>query len=240
MDKFDQLFTDRQMVSLTSFSNLIVEGYGKVLAHAFAAGMDGSPCRLANGGTGAQAYADAVATYLGLALAKATDLGNSLCAWEPIAQCPRHLFSRQAIPMVWDFAEANPFSTSSGSWMVFCEGLAKAIEKTFLLKQLIPATVEQRDAVIIVHPDAGVFSTDPPYYDNVPYADISDFFYVWQRRSLRDIWSDLCRRVLTPKSEELVAFAYRHRDRDAAERFFVNGMGRAIKNIHQSDNGTSR
>ena len=131
------LFTDRQLVALTTFSDLVLEAREKVLADALAASMDADAPRLAEGGTGAQAYADAVATYFGLAIDKAADLGNSLCAWEPIAQCPRHLFARQAIPMVWDFAEANLFSESSGSWMVFCEGLAKSVVKSFALTNLI-------------------------------------------------------------------------------------------------------
>ena len=234
MTSFADLFTDRQLVALTTFSDLVAEAREKVLADALAAGMDGAAPRLANGGTGAQAYADAVATYLGLAAAKAADLGNSLCRWEPIAQCPRQLFARQAIPMVWDFAEANLFSGSSGSWMVFCEGLARALERCFTLKNLAPATLEQRD--IAVHGDTQprMFATDPPYYDNIGYADLSDFFYVWQRRSLRSVWPDLFRRVLVPKDEELVATPYRHGGRETAERFFMEGMGKALANMRQS------
>ena len=226
------LFTDRQLVALTTFSDLVAEAREKVLADALAAGMDPDAPRLAGGGTGAQAYADALATYLGLAVAKAADLGNSLCRWEPIAQCPRQLFARQAIPMVWDFAEANLFSGSSGSWMVVCEGLAKTLERCFTLKNLVSATLEQRDVAISVG-SPRMFATDPPYYDNIGYADLSDFFFVWQRRALRSVWPNLFRRVLVPKDAELVATPYRHGGKDAAEQFFMHGMTKALANMRQ-------
>ena len=234
MDRFDQLFSDRQLVALTTFSNLVPQVWEKILEDARAAGMLPDGPRLADGGTGAHAYADAVATYVGLCISKAADLGNSLCRWEPNAQCPRQLFSRQAISMVWDFAEPNPFSSSSGSWAVFLRGLTRTLEKCFPLSGLIPVSVEQRECTddhCLADP---VFTTDPPYYDNVPYADISDFFYGWQRRTLQDVWPSLFRRVVTPKDEELVAFAYRHDGKDAAEQFFMKGMSRALANMHRT------
>ncbi len=228
------LFTDRQLVALTTFSDLVVEVHEKVLADALVVGMDADAPRLADGGAGAEAYADAVATYLGLTVAKAADLGNSLCRWEPIAQCPRQLFARQAIPMVWDFAEANPLSGSSGSWMVFCEGLARAVERSFTLKGLMSANVEQRDVGVQSDSHLQIFATDPPYFDNIGYADLADFFYVWQRRALRSVWPQLFRRVLVPKDEELVATPYRHGGKGNAERFFMEGMGKALANMHRS------
>ncbi len=233
MTEWGHLFTDRQLMALTTFSDLIREVQEKVLADALIANMDPDATRLADGGTGAQAYADAVATYLGLGVSKAADLGNSLCRWEPLAQCPRQLFARQAIPMVWDFAEANPLSESSGSWAVLCEGLARAVEKNFTLTGLISAKIEQRDAEIQSN-DLQVYSTDPPYFDNIGYADLSDFFYVWQRHSLREIWPDLFRRVLVPKKEELVATPYRHGGKDAAEKFFMVGISKALTKMRQS------
>ena len=234
MEKFDQLFTERQLAALTTFSDLVSEVREKTLADSLVEDVDANALSGHTSRIDPETYADAVATYLGLAVAKAADLGNSLCAWEPIAQCPRHLFARQAIPMVWDFGEANPFSSSSGSWTVFCEGIAKAVEKSFKLTNLMPASIEQHDIASGIGHDAQIFSTDPPYYDNVPYADISDFFYVWHRRSFRDIWPELVRRILVPKNEELVAFAYRHGGRDAAETYFVDGMSRALENINES------
>lgn len=234
------LFTDRQLLALDTFSALVSEARERVLMNALGfIKDDGSvpdwlqdTARLADGGVGAQAYADAVATYLGLAIDKAADLGNSLCRWEPIAQCPRQLFARQAIPMVWDFAEANVFSSSSGSWTVCCEGLAKAVAKSFTLGNLVPAVIEQRDMAVDAPSESGVFATDPPYYDNIGYAGLSDFFYVWQRRGLRDVWPDLFRRVLVPKDEELVATPYRHGGRKGAEKFFMEGIGNAFANMY--------
>ncbi|MXX78160.1 MAG: DUF1156 domain-containing protein [Gemmatimonadales bacterium] len=234
MDQFDELFTDRQLVALTTFSDLVAEARQRVLADALLAEMDRQASSLADGGDGAEAYADAIATYLALVIGKAADLGNSLCAWEPNAQCPRHLFSRQAIPMVWDFAEPNPFSSSSGGWVVFLQGITSSLEKCFPLSGLTPASIEQRECADGHALTGPIFTTDPPYYDNVPYADISDFFYVWLRRTLPNTWPDLFRRLLTPKAEELVAFAYRHGGKDAAERFFIKGMGRALRNMQRA------
>ena len=232
MSRFSDLFTNRQLLALSTFADLISETRERIAVDARAAGMSPEEPRLAEGGSGLLAYADAVATYLGFAIAKKADLSNSLCMWEPIAQCPRHLFSRQAIPMVWDFAEANPFSSSSGSWLVFCEGLAKAMRGSFVLDKLTPSSVEQMDVGTNLKLDNCVFATDPPYYDNVPFADISDFFYVWHRRALGDVWPRLFRRILTPKDEELVATPFRHGGKDAAERFFMEGMGKALANMH--------
>jgi len=167
--------------------------------------------------------------YLGFVLSKQADLGNSLCAWEPIAQCPRHLFARQGIPMVWDFAEGNPLGDSSGAWLVFVDGIAKALAKTF---EFVPAdasgSVQQADAARQGVSNAKIVSTDPPYYDNVGYADLSDFFYVWLRRSLKPVFPDLFATLAVPKAEELVATPYRHGSKEKAEAFFLDGMTRAM------------
>ena len=179
-----------------------------------------------------EAYADAVAVYLAFVLSKQADLGNSLCAWEPIAQCPRHLFSPQAIPMVWDFAEGNPLGDSSGSWFVFVDGLAKAFTKGF---EYVPGNVfgsaQQADAGRQEISIAKIVSTDPPYYDNIGYADLSDFFYVWLRRSLRPVFPELFATLAVPKAEELVATPYRHGSKEKAETFFLDGMTQAMHRL---------
>ena len=172
--------------------------------------------------------------YLAFALSKQADLGNSLCGWEPIAQCPRHLFGRQAIPMLWDYAEGNPLGESSGSWTVFVDGIVKAFSKAFESVQT-SASGRSRQA------DAGtqdischrVVSTDPPYYDNIGYADLSDFFYVWLRRSLKPVFPDLFATLAVPKAEELVATPYRHGSKDAAETFFLDGMTLALRRLSE-------
>ena len=229
------LFTDRQLVALTTFSDLVAEAREKVMADALAAGLDADTPRLADGGTGAQAYSDAVATYLGLALDRSLDRGSTICSWDssPKMEALRNTYSRQAIPMTWDFAEGNPFSRSSGNWINNVEWVWKAVASSSVTAR--PTTIIQRDAAgdsrLIKR---AIIATDPPYYDNIGYADLSDFFYVWQRRTLRDVWPDLFRRVLAPKDEELVATPYRHGGKDAAETFFMEGIGKALANMHRS------
>ena len=235
MDRFDQLFTARQLVALTTFSDLVSEARegakdDYVTAHGMRAG-DEVP--LAERGTGAQAYADAVATYLGLGVTRLSDMGSSLCGWHSNRITIRNTFSRQALPMVWDFAEANPFSESTGNWSTAIDWIRKVVSCT-PDPEGHSSVIQQDVAVETRLIDNAVLATDPPYYDNVPYADISDFFYVWQRRTLRRVWPDLFRRVLTPKDEELVAFAYRHDGKNAAERFFMNGMSKALINMYAS------
>ena len=248
VDQFDQLFTPRQLVALNTFSDLVTEVMAHVKRDALGAWAPRplehdlsrtSPAQHteydtppAEGEAGAQAYAEAVGMFLGFALGKQADLGNNLCAWEPVAQCPRHLFGRQAIPMVWDFAEGNPVGHSSGSWVVFVSGIASAFTKSF-------ERVSGESRGSVVQADAGtqdlstdkLVSTDPPYYDNVPYADLSDFFYVWLRRTLRPVFSELFATLVVPKAVELVAAPYRQGSREEAENFFLDGMKKAIARL---------
>jgi putative DNA methylase len=230
MDRFDQLFTSRQLVALATFSNLVLEARDRIREDATNAGLayDASPLR--DGGTGSLAYAEATATYLALASSRAADAWAGLVSWRNAVEATRGTFGRQALAMVWDFAEANPFSDSCGNWSGAClEWVSRALV-TF------PATprgsASQADAATQTLSDAKVVSTDPPYFDNVPYADLSDFFYVWLRRSLRTIFPDLLQTLAVPKAEELVAFAYRHeKGRPGAEEFFLNGMTRAMHRL---------
>ena len=232
-ENFGHLFTNRQLVALTTFSDLIKEVREKVLIDAQASGLNSDNKRLSADGSGADAYADAVTLYLTFILDKLADLGNSFCPWEPIAQCPRHLFGRQAIPMVWDYAEANPFSESSGSWHTLVKGVSKALETCFpTTLNLQAGKIFQADAM---QPFEGVpaplISTDPPYYDNIPYSNLSDFFYVWMRKSLTTIFPELFRTIQVPRLAELVANQSRHGGARNAERFFLDGMTSAIGNM---------
>jgi putative DNA methylase len=177
----------------------------------------------------ASVYADAVATYLAFAIDKVAEGSNSLCTWSPL---PTKLhvvsaFGRQALPMVWDYAESNPLGTSSGNVQRMAELVSKVVAQGSGVVT-VSARVEQRDAVHNNFPENISVSTDPPYYDNIGYADLSDFFYVWQRQSLRDIWPELFRKLATPKSEELIASPFRHQNRREAEDFFMRGMRRAL------------
>ncbi len=213
------LFTPRQLVALTD---------------ATAAGLpdDGRPLR--DGGTGATAYAEAVGVYLAFALSKQADLGNSLCRWEPVAQCPRQLFGRQAIPMIWDFAEGNPLGESSGSWSVFVDGIVRAFSRAFgSVRADARGRCQQADAGAQKLSQDAVVSTDPPYYDNIGYADLSDFFYVWLRRSLRATAPELFTTLAVPKAEELVATPYRHGNKQGAETFFLEGMTNAMRRLSE-------
>lgn len=223
------LFTTRQLIALTTFSDLVDEARARVRADSLEAGMtDGEP--LESGGDGAKAYADSVAVYLGLGVGRATDINNALCRWENTKTQVRNLFTRQAISMMWDFAEAPPLADhAAGSYFVSLSNLAKALDR-------VPATnlavADQGDAAALDYSSALV-STDPPYYDNVPYADLSDFFYVWLRRSLGPVLPSLLGTILTPKTHELVADHVRLGGRDNAQAFFEDGFVRVFANIRR-------
>ncbi len=183
---------------------------------------------LAAGGAGAQAYADAVAVYLGLALSRLTDICNALCRWEVTKTQVRNLFGRQAIPMLWDFAENNVFGYAAGDYIVSLENMVRALERLPSENRGIACQVDAQSQDIS---SAKIISTDPPYYDNIGYADLSDFFYVWLRRSLRDVFPDLFATMAAPKAEELVATPYRHGSKENAERFFLEGMTKALRRL---------
>ena len=184
--------------------------------------------RLAEGGAGARAYAEAVGVYLGIALSRLADICNGLCRWEVTKTQVRNLFGRQAIPMVWDYAENNVFAGAAGDYTVSLANMAKALDRmpTSCAGLSFNATAQAQCVSI-----DKLVSTDPPYYDNIGYADLSDFFYVWLRRTLRSIFPDLFATLAVPKDEELVATPDRHGGREEAERFFLNGMTRAFAQI---------
>lgn len=232
MVNWHQLYTPRQLVALTIFSDLVYEVRAVIERDARIAGLKDDSVSLQNGGVGALAYSEAVAVYLTFALSKQADLSNSLCRWEPIAQCPRQLFGRQTISMVWDYAEGNPLGSSSGSWQVFIDGIASAFGKTFeYLPNNATGFAQQADATKQKLSSGRVIATDPPYYDNIGYADLSDFFYCWMRRTLRALLPDLFSTLSVPKEEELVATPYRHGGKEQAEVFFLEGMTRAMTNL---------
>ena len=228
LDNFGNLFTPRQLVALNAFSDLVVEARERVLADAISAGLanDGVPLR--DGGAAAQGYAEAVGVYLAIALSRLTDICNALCRWEVTKTQVRNLFGRQAIPMLWDFAENNVFANAAGDYRVSLGNMVKALEN-------LPARgfglAQQRDAQSQEISAGKVVSTDPPYYDNVPYADLSDFFYIWLRRTIRSIEPDLFATIAVPKSEELVADSFRHNGKLAAENFFLEGMTEAMSRL---------
>ncbi len=233
---FSELFTPRQLVALDTFSSLVGDVRDQILVDMRKRGLLDKNSSLGQGSTSTQTYADAVATYLALIVDKQADLGNALNRWEPVAQCPRQLFARQAIPMVWDFAEGNPLGTSSGSWAVLLENLMRSFQSPLMdYVRLYAGTTKQSNAMDAIRDiNQPLISTDPPYYDNVPYADLADFFYVWLRRSLSDIYPDLFSTLLVPKSQELVADPFRQGGFENAQKFFEEGLGKVFTNIRQT------
>lgn len=234
LDEWWKLFTPRQLVALTTFSDLLPEVREKVRTDALAAGMPGDGVPLRDGGTGAEAYADAIVTYLAFAVDKCTDYWSTICSWHSSKTLIRNTFGRQAIPMTWDFAECNPFSESTGNWMAMVNWVRKAVDH---LPAAGEAEVLQRDARARVTESAGaVISTDPPYYDNISYADLSDFFFVWLRRNLSGVWPDECATLATPKADELIANRYRAGSKKAAEEHFESGMAEFMTQVAEAQN----
>jgi putative DNA methylase len=225
MEQFSQLFTNRQLVALTTFSDLVQEARERV---KYDAGLPDDARSLDAGGTGAGAYADAVAVYLGMAIGKLSDAQSSLCRWKTTMDQSIATFGRHALPMVWDYSEANVFGKMAGDLLVSLKNMMRVVDQ---LPAKLAGHVCQAAAQSQSLSGGAVVSTDPPYYDNVPYADLADFFYIWLRRSLKSIFPDLFVTLAVPKAEELVAFAYRHDGKVGAEAFFLDGMTQAMHRL---------
>lgn len=230
-DTYDTLFTNRQLTALTTFSDLVAEAQQKAMLDALAAGMSSDETPLAEGGAGALAYGQAVGVYLAFIIDQVANHSSSICGWNAPNTQMRSTFARQAIPMVWDYAECNIFSNSSGSFANLLERMIKGFEALGLknvgraIQQDAQTDCQLRDIVI---------STDPPYYDNIGYADLSDFFYVWMRRSLKSTYPQIFRTMLVPKTEELVATPYRFGgSKEKARDFFEDGMFKTCCQLYQ-------
>ena len=216
MKQHRDLFTARQLVALTTFSELLIEVRAQIL-------IDG----------GESGYADAVITYLAFALSKMADRGSSICTWFTERDSTRNTFARQAIPMTWDFAELNVLLSGTGS---FEGAVAWTAESLGCVPTERIGNVSQLDATHL-DSDGRVICTDPPYYDNIGYADLSDFFYVWLRRSLSNIYPQLFSTILVPKTEELIATPHRFGgDKDKAQQFFEVGFGKVMQRAHVGQN----
>ena len=251
---YADLFTSRQLVALTTFSDLIAGAMEQVKndylglrasrshpRHSALVkdgettylmgthlGMDDDDEPLRDSGAGAMAYAEAVGVYLAFALSKVSNIGSSFASWMNDRGAFRETFARQAIPMVWDFAEANPFADVGGSFQI-------ALDKGTMVVGAFPAKgtglSSQLDAATQMVSSGKLVSTDPPYYDNIGYADLSDFFYIWLRRSLRLTYPEIFATLTVPKAEELVATPYRHGSKEKAEEFFLDGMTQAMHRL---------
>jgi len=230
MTKFLDLFTPRQLVALTTFSDLVTEAGEGVYRDAVGAGMSDDETGLDASGTGARAYAEAVELYLGLLASKATMFMNSLSRWRAGEGKTAPAFGRQAIAMVWDYADVNPFAGAGGDFQGIIDGGAKALAAFAPIRL---GHVTQQDAQTQNISAGKIISTDPPYYDNIGYADLSDFFYVWLRKTLKPIFPSLCATLAVPKAEELIATPYRHASKEEAEAFFLDGMTQAMGRLAQ-------
>ena len=210
---FTDLFTNRQLTALVTFSDLVGEARKRMIA-------DGAT----------PDYADAVTTYLALAVSRAADRNSSICTWDcsPKMESLRNTFARQALPMTWDFAEGNPFSRSSGNLLGSINLVVECLKN---LPASPKASVAMEDAALGSTQGRLLVATDPPYYDNISYANVSDFFYVWLRRSLKGIYSDLLGTVLTPKEDEIIADAERHGGNDRARQFYEERFEMAFRRI---------
>ena len=218
LENFSDLFTNRQLTAVTTFSDLIDDIRGQIID-------DG----------GDKNYSDAVAVYLSFLIDKLADRNSSICNWDSSRDGIRNTFGRQAIPMNWDFAEVNPFSNSSGCFDNMLDWIFE-VAKNFPAK--IIGTAERHSALEKFSFDKPVMvSSDPPYYDNIGYADLSEFFYVWMRRSLKSIYPKLFGRMTFAKNDELIAEPARHDgDQTAAKTFFEDGMFQVLQNIHDAAN----
>jgi putative DNA methylase len=222
MTRWCDLFTQRQLVALTTFSDLVQEAY-RVASQDYAAAYGDT--------TDAGNYAQSIAAYLGLTVGRITDYSSTICTWanNPQMEIVRGTFARQALPMTWDFAESNPFGPSTGSLEILLGWVCKVIDH---LPAYGKGEVYQHNATQPFNiSTATVVSADPPYYDNIGYADLSDFFYVWLRRALKGLLPGIFSTLGVPKAEELVATPFRHESRKAAEAFFLSGMTQAMHQL---------
>lgn len=225
---FNHLFTSRQLVALTTFSDLVQEAREKVKQDALAAGMSDDGFSLKDEGKSATAYVDALALYLSISISRISSYWSNITTHDTSREKITSVFARQAIPMVWDFMEGNPFSETSGNFLHSIEQSRKVLLQ---FSSQTTGFASQSDAATQAISIFKVISTDPPYYDNIGYADLSDFFYVWLRHSLKSVFPDLFATLTVPKEKELVATPYRHGSKEKAEAFFLAGMTQAMHRL---------
>ena len=230
LSHFDHLFTYRQLTAISTFSDLVAAVIERVKGDIATTSDSNAAHAFANGGTNANAYAESVGLYLGLAVSRSTSMWSSNCWWQQNGEFIAQVFTRQAIPMVWDYGEVNVFSDATGNWLSAVEW----IERVLLVAVNTQRGEVRQDNATSQQLTTGKFvSTDPPYYDNIGYADLSDFYYVWLRRTLRKVFPDVLATISVPKAEELIASPYRHGSREQSESFFLRGMTKAMTGIRE-------
>jgi putative DNA methylase len=224
MKEWGDLFTTRQLLALSTFSDIVGEARELAREHAVELGVRDDRVSLELGGSGACAYGEAIATYLAFCVDKNTLTNTTLATWQKDPDRLTQAFSRQAIAMTWDYAEANPLSEAGGGFVITARAIGEVLERLRPSAQAGAVQVDARRTGI----ERVFVSTDPPYYDNIAYADLSDYFYVWLRRSLRMVFPSLFLGISVPKEDELVAAAHRHGSKKAAEQYFLQGMSVAL------------
>ena len=228
LDTLGDLFTNRQLVALTTLADLVSEAREQVQEHAWTAGMPDDGVPLTDGGSGATAYAEAVSVYLSFAMDRSADFSNSCARWVPRNEKAMSVFAKQAIPMTWDFAEVAVLNSVVGGFGPATDHVARCLAT---VSQMGLGQAQLQDAMLNNHSIRKIVSTDPPYFDNVAYADLSDFFYVWLRRSIGEVYPGLFATLATPKADELIAASHRKGEERRSEIFFVSGMTRALERL---------
>lgn len=229
---FGDLFTNRQLIALNCFANLVSEVIERASQDATNSGMPSDDLGLASNGRGAKAYGEAIGFYLGMAIGRSANYWSSQTPWGGgfIVQT----FGRQSLPMVWDYAEANVFSSSTGNFGGAVEWVSKVLD--YFVPSSTGSVIQKEAQDLDAVPSGSVISTDPPYYDNINYADLSDYFYIWMKRTVAGIFPENFATVQTPKAAELVASPYRHGGKAPAEEFFMDGMSQAMVKIAAATN----
>lgn len=226
LSTYTSIFVPRQLAGLCSITEKLGAIEDEVLSASKNTGMNDADAR---------EYSLAIRTFLSLAIDRCTDFNNSICRWSPSNQKVMNLFGRQAIPMVWDFAEANLLGNSVGAWITCCEYVAKCIEtipgsstSTGVARQIDAAAGSNGISNLMV-------STDPPYYDNIGYAALSDFFYVWLRKSIGKQYPELFDTMMVPKLAELTASPERFDgNKQEAKEHFESGFRKAFTSLQNN------
>ena len=230
-NSYVDLYTKRQLLLLTTISDLIKEAKKKAYADAISAGMEDDGIQLKDQGTGAIAYSEAITVYLSLVLNKLTNYQSTVCTWDNRKGNIRAAFTRQAIPMTWTFAEGNPFSDVTGNYETLLQGVVESVKQ---LPHHNAAKVIQCDAVRMEYPKDSILFTELPYYDNVGYADLSDYFYIWMRRTLKEIYPDLFEKVVTSKEELSSIPEHFNNDADLAKYTYEQDIHKLFANYYGS------
>lgn len=227
MTKFEDLFNSRQKSAMHTFAKNINNIHSEIVAAAKKSGLDDNGQPFSSGASGATAYADAICLFLACCLGRCADYWSSVTSWESSGEFVAHTFTKHALPMIWDYGEVNPLADGGGSWASAVDWIRRVIER-------LPYGIgfaKQHNAMRGYSPNKMVVSTDPPYYDNVPYSNLSDYFYMWTRIALKQRIPESFGTIQTPKHDEIIASHSLHENIDDAMRFFTQGMGQALKCI---------